>query len=53
MKYAVVVKAISEHPWTESVEDTAEDAEAHKRFIMNHLRGVEVHIEAFDEKEEQ
>ena len=52
-KYAVIVKAISPHPWTETVESNKLDAEDAKRFIMAHLRGVEVSIEEFEEQEDE
>ena len=44
MKYAVVVKALFEEPWTETVEDNKEDADARKKFIEAHLRNVKVDI---------
>ncbi len=49
-KYAVMVKAISEHPWTETVEDSQEAAEEKERFIKAHLRGVTVEIVPFEDK---
>ena len=50
MKYAVMVKAIFENPWTETVEPSQEDAEERKQFIEAHLRGVKVDIVPFEEE---
>lgn len=49
-KYAVVVKAISEEPWTEYVADTESEAWGRRKFIEDHLRGVRVEIQEFEEE---
>lgn len=48
-KYAVYIKPLFEYGWTESVEDTYKDAEAKKKFLETHLRGVKVEIQEFED----
>lgn len=43
-KYAVYVIPVFKNGWTESVENNREDAEAKRKFIEAHLRGVKVEI---------
>ena len=50
-RYAVVVKAISKQPWTESVEDTLEDAWEKRQFLEASMRGILVSIENIEWKE--
>ena len=50
IKYAVMVKAIYENPWTETVEDTPEDAEERKHFLEAHMRGIKVDIVPFEQE---
>ena len=50
MKYAVMITPMSPRPWTESVEDSAEDADALKKKIESlNLRGIYITIEPIGE----
>jgi len=50
VKYAVMATPISPRPWTESVEDSAEDADALKKKIESlNLRGIYITIEPIEE----
>jgi hypothetical protein len=44
MKYLVIVKAISEQPWTDYVAESLEEAWSRRMFIEAELRGVRVDI---------
>ena len=52
-KYAVMVKALSLTPYTESVEDTLEDAWEKRRFLEACFRGARISIEKYEIEEEE